>query len=149
MRWSSYASHGSVPRYLPGTVGGMAELCRCHLPSDSPSGRHWFPSRHAEPDLRVLAIALHGQDPQFLRRVRVPGGWHSQGLGAAHPDATPPKPWTDVGLCWAGQQHAVVDVTWCVAPADEHQLWVVVAAQPSSGEQPPYATNGTRRGRDA
>jgi len=70
-----------------------------------------LPWHDPEPGLQVLAVAFHGQSPAFLHWARVSRGWHTQGLGAAHPDATPPRPWTEVGRCWAGEQHAVVDVT--------------------------------------
>jgi len=94
----------------------MADTCRCHLPLDPPFGPHWLPVRDLEPGPQVLAVALHGQSPTFLRRVRVFGGWHSEGLAAAHPEVTPPTPWVEVGRCWADEQHAVVDVTEPIEP---------------------------------
>jgi len=93
----------------------MADTCRCHLPLDPPFDRHWLPWRDPEPDSLVLAVALYGHDPAFLRRVRVTGGWHGQGSGSNHPQCTPPKPWADTGRCWAGEQHPVVDVSDFVA----------------------------------
>ena len=73
-----------------------------------------------------MAVALHGQDPRFLRRIRVQGGWRSRGLGAAHPDATPPAHWAEIGQRWAGEQHVVIDVTAFVAPGTNYQPRVVV-----------------------
>ncbi len=89
----------------------MADTCRCHLPLDPPFDRHWLPWRDPEPELAVLTVALYGHDPAFLRRVRVPGGWLSQGSGACHPGCIPPNQWQDIGWCWAGVQHPVVDAT--------------------------------------
>lgn len=92
----------------------MADRCRCHLPVDVPLDiQHWWPERDPEPGMRVRAVALYGQEPAFLHRVRVKGGWHTRGLGANHPGSTPPKSWEEVGQCWAGEKHAVVDVTSC------------------------------------
>ncbi len=108
--------------------GLVADTCRCHLPLGPPLERHWLPWRDPEPELTVLAVALHGQDPAFLRRVRVPGGWHGQGLGAAHPDVTPPRLWADIGRCWDGVEHPVVDVTAFIAPkAEEPRIVVPIA----------------------
>jgi len=56
-------------------------------------------------------IVLNGDDPQSMRIMRVPGGWHAQGTAASHPELTAPEPWTEVGLCWAGREHPVVDAT--------------------------------------
>ncbi len=89
----------------------MADLCRCHLPFDPPAGPHWWPARDPEPGEHVLAVAIYGQDPRFLRRVRVAGGWLSQGSAANYPDCTPPAPWTYTGRCWDDVDHSVVDVT--------------------------------------
>ncbi|MDQ3578073.1 MAG: hypothetical protein M3443_10840 [Actinomycetota bacterium] len=91
----------------------MADVCRCHLPVDPPDGcgPHWWPSRHPEPATSVQAVALVGRDPRFLRVERRGGQWYSAGLGAAHPESPQPKGWGDVGRCWNGVEHAVVDVT--------------------------------------
>lgn len=62
-------------------------------------------------------MVLYGDEPGFLRRVRVPGqGWHCEGAAAPYPERTPPKPWPMVGRCWAGVQHPVVDATGHVDP---------------------------------
>ncbi len=66
----------------------------------------------------MRAVASYGQDPGFLRRVRVAGGWHTVGLEAAHPDCTPPAPWAESGRCWAQVDHPVVDVTVFLAWLD-------------------------------
>ena len=96
----------------------MADICRCHLPLDPPldlpAGRYWWPRRDAEPGPAVQVVALYGVDPDFLRRVREPGGWRRRGHGANYPDSTPPGQWSEVGLCWAQVDHAVVDVTYGV-----------------------------------
>ena len=89
----------------------MGELCRCHLPLEPPGGIHWWPRRDAEPETGVRAVALYGQDPGFLRRERVAGGWHTEGAGAAYPESTPPGPWARAGRCWAQVDHPVVDVS--------------------------------------
>jgi hypothetical protein len=106
----------------------VADLCRCHLPLDPPPDNHWLPWRDPEPESSVLAVALHGQHPTFLRRMRVPDGWHTEGSGANHPDSTPPRPWVEIGQCWAGEQHAVVDVTAFIAPKLEQSRIVVPIA---------------------
>ncbi len=56
-------------------------------------------------------MALFGADPAMLRRVRVAGGWHTEGACAAYPECTPPGPWERTGHCWAQVVHPVVDVT--------------------------------------
>jgi len=89
----------------------MADTCRCHLPFDPPDGPHWWPRRDPEPGLGVVAVAICGADPTFLRQVRGPGGWHTLGHGANHPDHTAPAPWPDAGRGWDGIDHPVVDVT--------------------------------------
>ncbi len=96
----------------------MAERCRCGLPVKPPSGPHWVPGRDVEPGPQVRAVALYGQDPGLIRRVRAPGGWHTEGAGAAHPESTPPGPWQRTGQCWAQVAHTVVDVTDFVAWVD-------------------------------
>ncbi len=89
----------------------MADECRCQLPLDPPIDRHWLPWRDPEPNSPVRAVALYGQDPGLLRRVRVAGGWHTEGVGAAYSECTPPGPWQRTGQCWAQVPHPVVDVT--------------------------------------
>lgn len=89
----------------------MADRCRCQLSLEAPAAECWWPRRDAEPGPNVRAVALYGQDPGFLRRVRVPGGWHTEGFGAAYPERTPPVCWPDAGRCWAQVAHPVVDVT--------------------------------------
>lgn len=86
---------------------------------DAPVAECWWPRRDPEPGLAVRAVALHGQDPEFLRRVRVPGGWHTEGAGAAYPECTPPAPWVQAGRCWAEAGHPVVDVTVFLTWLDE------------------------------
>lgn len=85
--------------------------CRCSLPIGVPAEQHWWPAHNPEPDTSVRAVALVGQDPGFLRAERCEDGWHTYGLGAAHPDASPPRGWGDLGQCWDGVEHAVVDAS--------------------------------------
>lgn len=66
----------------------------------------------------MRAVALYGQDPGFLRRVRVAGGWRGAGAAAAYPEYTPPIPWPTVGRCWAEVDHPVADVTVFLAFVD-------------------------------
>lgn len=66
----------------------------------------------------MRAVAQCGQDPGFLRRVRVARGWRTAGAAAAYPEHTPPMPWSRVGLCWAGIDHPVEDVTVFIARVD-------------------------------
>jgi len=88
-------------------------MCRCHLPLGPPeaSTACWWPSRSPEPDTTVQAVALAGQDPGFLRTERRGRYWFTAGAAAAHPDHPQPKGWGEVGRCWNGAEHAVVDVT--------------------------------------
>jgi hypothetical protein len=77
----------------------------------SPYERHWWPATSPEPDTAVRAVALAGQDPSFLRAERREDGWHTDGLGAAHPGASQPRGWGELGQCWAGVEHPVVNVS--------------------------------------
>ncbi len=85
--------------------------CRCHRTLDPPGGPHWQPHSVPEPGPDVRVVVLCGDDPGFLRMVRVPGGWHRQGAATSYSDCTPPIPWSDAGRCWAGAQHPVLDAT--------------------------------------
>ena len=38
-------------------------------------------------------------------------GWRTAGHAAAHPGYAPARMWGELGVCWAGTEHAVVDVT--------------------------------------
>ncbi len=90
----------------------MAESsCRCQLPLDPPDGPHWWPARDPEPSTDVRVVTLHGRNPTLLRDVRMRAGWHAEVVAAAHPDTSPPRPWTRLGRCWDGVEHPVVDVT--------------------------------------
>lgn len=105
---------------------GVAETCRCHLPMVPPEGLpQWWPQRDPEPDERVLAVALYGQDPECLRRVRRREGWCHRGSGVRHP-AGPAVSWVDVGRCWAGVDHAVVDATEAVVSAEQRPHLTVI-----------------------
>jgi len=103
--------------------GDVAErFCRCHLPLDPPQEQHWWPTDEPEPDTTVHAVAMAGSHPWFLRSERREDGWHTAGCGAAHPDSTPARGWGDVGSCWAGIHHAVVDVSaWLSAARAPNQ----------------------------
>jgi len=87
----------------------MADRCRCGLPLDPPNGRHWWPARDTEPDATVRSVVMVGQQPDHLRAERVDDGWHTRGLLANHAEHTPPRPWSELGRCWAGTKHAVVE----------------------------------------
>ncbi|MGI9002936.1 MAG: hypothetical protein ACR2GH_14960 [Pseudonocardia sp.] len=89
----------------------MAEPCRCHRPLTAPDGQHWWPHRDPEPGPEVRVVVLWGDEPAFLRSVRVDGGWHAHGFATPRLDPTPPQPWTVTGRCWAGVHHPVVDAT--------------------------------------
>jgi hypothetical protein len=85
--------------------------CQCHRVLSAPEAPHWFPMRDQEPGAEVRIVAFAEDDPAVLQMVRVLGGWHGQGVAAPHPELTSPEPWVLVGVCWAGRQHPVVDVT--------------------------------------
>ena len=101
--------HQAVQRVLADREAG--DICRCHRPLSPPPGPHWWPQRDPQPGPEVRVVAIYGENPEFLRRVRLNGGWRTAGSGAAHPDCTPPGPWLRTGQCWAGADHPVVDVT--------------------------------------
>jgi hypothetical protein len=84
--------------------------CQCFLSLTPPTDRtSWIPSSDPEPPAQeVTVVVLHEQDPRILRKVRVRGGWHTRGAAASLQDITPPEPWENVGLCWAGNEHPVV-----------------------------------------
>ena len=54
---------------------------------------------------------MAGRDPALLRSERTGNGWRTAGLFAAHPGHLTPKGWGDVGRCWDGVEHAVIDIT--------------------------------------
>jgi len=85
--------------------------CRCHRTFSVPDEVHWQSLRDPEPGGEVRVVAFVEDDPAVLRMVRVPGGWHGEGVAAPHPELTGPEPWAVVGQCWAGREHPVVDVT--------------------------------------
>ncbi|MBV9312128.1 MAG: hypothetical protein JO100_00005 [Pseudonocardia sp.] len=91
--------------------GHGERICRCHRSFSLPEGAYWRPMRDPEPGPQVQAVAFVGDDPAVLQMVRVPEGWHGQGVAAHHPELTAPEPWAVVGQCWASQEHPVVDVT--------------------------------------
>jgi hypothetical protein len=82
----------------------------------SPYERHWWPATSPEPDTAVRAVALAGQDPSFLRAERREDGWHTDGLGAAHPGASQPRGWGELGQCWAVGVLVLVLVHVAVVP---------------------------------
>jgi hypothetical protein len=100
---------GYSPRVEP--AGLSMSRCRCHRKFSASGAPHWWPMRDPEPDAEVRVVAFVEDDPAVLRMVRVPGGWHGEGVAAPHPDLTGPEPWALVGQCWAGREHPVVDVT--------------------------------------
>ncbi len=106
-----HLSDGRGARMSRSRGDGGTECRRCHLPLTAPAGRRWLPWCDPEPGVAVLAVALYGEDPALLRRVRVPGGWHTQGSGANYPDCMPPRAWSAINRCWDGIQHPVVDAT--------------------------------------
>jgi hypothetical protein len=61
--------------------------------------------------MTVRTVALHGQQPAFLRAERDGDSWRTAGHAAAHPEGSSPRPWGELGRCWAETEHAVVDVT--------------------------------------
>lgn len=85
--------------------------CRCHRSLEPPSGQHWLPHSDPEPGPDIRVVVLCGDEPGFLRMVRVPGGWHRQGAATSYSDYTSPVPWSDAGRCWAGAEHPVLDAS--------------------------------------
>ncbi|MDQ3663661.1 MAG: hypothetical protein M3353_03245, partial [Actinomycetota bacterium] len=111
-------------------------VCRCHLPLGEPAERHWWPTRDPEPDTTVRAVTLAGRQPWFLRAERHPDGWHTAGCGAAHPDSTPARGWGDVGRCWAGVHHPVVDVSAWLAHPEATAAFSTGGLRRSSSDHP-------------
>ncbi len=54
----------------------------------------WWPQHDTEPGDAVLAVAMYGHDPDFLRVVRVHGRWYRRGLGAGDSEPRAPVPRT-------------------------------------------------------
>lgn len=92
-------------------TGRTVTRCQCHRELAGPKAPHWRPIRDPEPGAEVRAVAFAEDDPAVLQMVRAPGGWHAEGVAAPHPELTGLEPWALVGQCWAGSEHAVVDVT--------------------------------------
>jgi hypothetical protein len=88
-----------------------APECSCGLPIEPPTWvAHWHSDKDPEPT-GVDAVARYGQSPQLRRAVRVPGGWAEVGsLVNFYIDRTPPLSWREVGTCWAGVRHPLVEV---------------------------------------
>jgi len=102
---------GGYRRGIEFSSVGEPMNCQCHRAFSVPEVPHWRPMRDREPGAEVRIVAFAEDDPAVMRMVRVAGGWHGRGVAAPHPDRTGPEPWAQVGLCWAGREHPVVDVT--------------------------------------
>lgn len=123
----------SVGRGSPGRGVGVVDICRCRLPMVPPEGLpRWWPRQDPEPDERVLAVVLYGQDPECLRRVRRREGWCLRGSGV-RPPAVPAVSWMEVGRCGAGVDHAVVDATEVVVSAEQRPHLTVITDAASRG----------------
>jgi len=108
---SAQNGHSDVRSPAGGHPLRQAATCRCHRPLSAPEGRHWWPRRDAEPDSSIEMVAVHGEDPWFLHRVRMADGWRTHGAGSCYAESSPARPWAQIGTCWAGADHPVVDVT--------------------------------------
>jgi hypothetical protein len=72
---------------------------------------HWHPERQPEPP-QVSVVARWGEDPRLRRAARITyGKWAELGhMVNFYADRTPPLAWNEVGECWAGTRHPVVEV---------------------------------------
>jgi hypothetical protein len=73
----------------------------------------WQPLTGREPCPRVdpvHSVVIYGLDPMRMRSVQVPGGWLRHGSSVR----TRLIGWSQVGLCWCGLSHPVID-TWVAA----------------------------------
>jgi hypothetical protein len=60
----------------------------------------------------VRVVVRYGEAPELRRAERVKNGWTEHGAKVNfYRDRTPPMPWAEVGTCWAGTHHPVVDGT--------------------------------------
>jgi hypothetical protein len=86
--------------------------CRCGLALEPPADvKHWYPRREASPSW-VTVVVRYGEAPELRRAERVENGWTEHGPKVNfYSDRTPPMPWAEVGTCWVGTHHPVVDVT--------------------------------------
>jgi nitrogen fixation protein len=83
--------------------------CPCYLSLVPPAGIvSYQPRRDLEPP-GVQAVIRVGDEPKFRQAIRVEGGWREDGASVrcGRPAVIP---WRDVGNCWAGKSHPVVEV---------------------------------------
>jgi hypothetical protein len=84
--------------------------CTCflvlHVPPDVKVLRPTRAQDEPGPEVRVLV--RYGDRPAYRRVVRVAGGWQEEGASVrcGRPAVIP---WRDVGNCWAGKSHPMVE----------------------------------------
>jgi hypothetical protein len=86
--------------------------CRCGLSLEPPADvKHWHPTREAPPSW-VRVVVRYGEAPELRSAERVKNGWTEHGAKVNfYRDRTPPMRWAEVGTCWVGTHHPVVEVT--------------------------------------
>ncbi len=83
--------------------------CECFLVLHVPTGiKAWRPTREDDPSPAVKVVVRYGDRPEYRRVVRVASGWREDGssVRCGRPAVIP---WRDVGNCWAGKSHPVVE----------------------------------------
>ena len=90
-------------------VGNSTDKCECFLFLRAPDDvKVWRPTRDGDPGPTVGVVVRYGDRPEYRRVVRVAGGWQEDGssVRCGWPAVIP---WRDVGNCWAGKSHPVVE----------------------------------------
>jgi DNA-binding PadR family transcriptional regulator len=99
-----YVKVRPVPREPEPVDWSVRCLCRLELRPPPPNDRwSWWPNRDPEPE-HVRAVVRYGQLSALYAAVRQSNGrWLARNERAT-------RPWREVGLCWAGNPHMVVEV---------------------------------------
>lgn len=82
--------------------------CECFLVLHAPAEvTAWRPTRDNDPGPAVQVVVRYGDRPEYRRVGRVAGGWQEDGssVRCGRPAVIP---WREVGNCWAGKSHPVV-----------------------------------------
>lgn len=91
---------------VPAEVDWSARCCcRLELHPQPPSDRRWWwPNRDPEPPEHVRAVVRYGQLSALYTATRQSDGrWQARNEGMT-------RPWREIGLCWVGTPHMVVEV---------------------------------------
>jgi hypothetical protein len=90
-------------------VANTTDKCTCFLVLHVPTGvKALRPTRDDDPGPAVRVLVRFGDRPEYRRVVRVAGGWQEDGASVrcGRPAVIA---WRDVGNCWAGKSHPMVE----------------------------------------